>query len=564
MAYNRRLRMIAILASILLVLIVFYFKYFPTVVNSKVTNILIFSLIFAEIMLFVYGAFVLRSQIDLLYLLPQMLSFVFIVRAIPNLRLLYPPLHDPYFHYVCTLNVLDYGTLDPVLGWWYGMVDIQLHWPDMHLLTTVLTNITNVDVTQVFRFQEPLIGIIFFLGVFLLAKQITKNDAIALLSSLFASLSATIIFYQSEYHPQGFAITIYIYILYLLFVLNSSKKLPFRYLFLIFCFLFTLSHYFSPLFIAILLLLYLVVSVTLQYLIFPIIKKGIFIKYFTAPLILGIRYNIGMTLIVIISTLVYQIVFYDSAIYGFISHVNTDSVLSAGLISLNRPDVPLISSILNTSKWGLFLLAIVSIIWIYQSKDPQEFRLAILFMCIVCAGAVGNYLIASPLDRIIAFYTPIAAIFGSLTLFRIRDLWFAHRSKIWKGILISVFASLLMTTGVFGSQTPAYFFQDSEANTYYWYSNVLPKMEMYKPAGEWSGAYVPVDSFIEVEFDTRVIPFYYGKRSEGIHIPLKDGYYRNFIMINPNVIYSDYEDNKYDLASKLSLIYSNHQIAIIM
>lgn len=89
-------------------------------------------------------------------------------------------------------------------------------------------------------------------------------------------------------------------------------------------------------------------------------------------------------------------------------------------------------------------------------------------------------------------------------------------------------------------------------------------MEMYKPAGEWSGSYVPADSYIEVEFDNRVIPFYYGKRSVGMQIPLKNDNRRNFIMINPNVIYSGYEADKYDLVSKLNLIYSNPQIAIIM
>ena len=191
-------------------------------------------------------------------------------------------------------------------------------------------------------------------------------------------------------------------------------------------------------------------------------------------------------------------------------------------------------------------------------------RLGILLGCFIFAGAVGNYLVASPLDRIIAYYTPIAAIFGALTVFRVKDLWFTHSSKVGKGVVIAVFASLLMTAGVFNSQTPAYFFQDSESSTYYWYSNVLPKMEMYKPAGEWGGSYVPVDSYIEVEFDTRVIPFYYGKRSVGLQIPLKDDNLHNFIMINPNVIYSDYAGNKHNLVSKSNLIYSNPQIAIIM
>ena len=112
MPHNRRLQTIAVLTAILLVPLAFYFKYFPTIINSTITNILAFTLVFAEILLFVYGAFMLRD-LGLIYYFfcLRCLFFVFIVRAIPNLRLLYPPLHDPYYHYVCTLNILDYGTL---------------------------------------------------------------------------------------------------------------------------------------------------------------------------------------------------------------------------------------------------------------------------------------------------------------------------------------------------------------------------------------------------------------------------------------------------------------------
>ena len=563
MARNRSLQAIAVLTAILLVPLLLYFKYFPTIINSTITNLLVFLLVFAEILLFVYGAFMLRSQVDSLLLLPQMLIFVIIVRAIPNLRLLYPPLHDPYYHYVCTLNILDYGTLDPVLGWWYGGLDRQLHWPDMHLLTTALSNIANIDVMQLFRCQEPLLGAIFFLAVFLLAKQVTNNYTVAVISSLFASLGDTVIFYQSEYHPQSFAMVLFVFILYFLFKLNVSKKIAFRYLFLICCLSFSLSHYFTPLFIALIFIMYLVLSLTLRYL--PLlVSEGSRIKSFLDGLTPGHQSDTYSILIVALFALMYHIVFYDSAFSEFISAADANPVLSASLISLSQPEIPLITSVLSSSKWGLFLLAVVSIAWVYWSKNRQELRLGMLLVCFIFAGAVGNYLVASPLDRIIAYCTPIASIFEALTVFRVRSLWLMHRSKIGKSVVIVVFASLLMTAGVFNSQTPAYFFQDSGVNTHYWYSNVLPKMEMYKSAGEWSGAYVPEKAYIEVEFDTRVIPFYYGKRTEGLQIPLGGDSRQNFIMINPNIIYSDCEVNKSTLVSELNLIYSNPQITLII
>ncbi len=562
MAHNRCLQTIAALTAVLLVPLAFHFKYFPTIINSTITNLLVFTLVFVEILLFIYGVFTLRARVDLFFFLPQILIFVFLVRAIPNLQLLYPPLHDPYYHYVCTLNILDYGTLDPVLGWWYGMVNRQLHWPVMHLLTTALSNIANIDVMQLFRYQEPLMGAIFFLAIFILTEQITNNYTVAVISSLFASLSDTVIFYQSEYHPQGVAIVLFVFILYFLFKLNIGKKAALRYSFLICCLSFCLSHYFTPLFIALIFVMYLALSLTLRYL--PLfISRESRAKSFLGDLTPRRQSDTYLILIVVLFTLAYHIMFYDSAFNEFVSMVNANPVLSASLISLGSPEIPLITSVLSSFKWGLFLLAAVSVVWIYWSKNKQELRLGMLLACFIFAGAVGNYLVASPLDRIVSYSTPLAAIFGALTVFKVRDLWFTHRSKIGKGVVIAVFAALLMVAGVFNSQTPAYFFQDSEVNTYYWYSNVLPEMEMYKPAGEWSGTYVPTDEYIEVEFDTRVIPFYYGKRSAGGQVPLKDSSSHNIIMLNPNTIYNGYISSKSTLISKSDLIYSNPQIVVV-
>lgn len=177
------------------------------------------------------------------------------------------------------------------------------------------------------------------------------------------------------------------------------------------------------------------------------------------------------------------------------------------MVLIEQPDVPLLISILRLSKWGLFILAIISILWIIKTKNMNEFRLAVLFICTVFAGAIEYYVIALVLDRIIGFYIPVAAVFGSLTLFRFRDEWFRDIQKNKKVILAVLISSILITCGFFNSQTLAYFFQDSEINTYYWYSNRLPKMDEYKIAGEWTGKYILQDSTIGVEFDTRAILF---------------------------------------------------------
>lgn len=529
MPYKRRLTVIAIITYLLLIPLVAYFKYFPTIINSESTNILIVLLVFLLTSLLVYGAFIIKKSTDIYFLLPQSLIFAFIARAIPNLRLSYPPLHDPYYHYVCTLNVLEYGTLKPVLGWWYSGVNTQLHWPDMHLLTTVLVHITDIDVMQVFRFQEPAMGMVFFLAVFILAKAVTKNDGIAMLSALFASLTGVAIFYQSEYHPQGLAIIFLILLLYA-FIKSRSRlinNIYFRYVALIFCITFVLSHYFTPLFLALIFIMYLMVLLMVRTLSsYAPIKDKLY------KIAEDIESDYTFFIVVIISSLAYHFIVYTSAVDDFIRLVGTESAPQAHLVSIGQPDVPLLNSVLNSSKWGLFILAVISILWIIKTKNTNEFRLAALFICIVFAGVIGNYVIASPLDRLICFYIPFAAVFGSLTLFRFSDEWFGSIQKNRKVILAVLIASILITAGFFNSQTPAYFFQDSEINTYYWYSNRLPKMEEYKTAGEWIDRYTTTDSTYNVDFHTRTIPFYYGKRpyqQVGVYFP-------TYIVINPQVL----------------------------
>jgi|GEM_PF-1736758 len=557
--YKRRLMIIAITTYLLLIPLVTYFKYFPRIVNSEITNVFIFLLVFLLTLLLVYGAFLMGKSTDVYLLLPQSLIFIFIARAVPNLRLSYPPLHDPYYHYICTLNILRYGTLKPILDWWYGGVDIQLHWPDMHLLTTALVHITNTGTMQIFRFQEPVMGIMFFLAVFVLAKVVTKNEGMAMMSALFASLSDVVIFYQSEYHPQGFAIVLLILLLYTFIKSRSVNDIRFRYVTLIFCIVFTLSHYFTPLFLALIFGMYLMVLLIIRAL---SSYSPIEDKFY--EIIEDIRLDYTFLMVIIISALAYHFMVYTSVVMGFIRIIFTEQPLQGQLISIGQSNVPLLTSILCVSKWGLFILAIISILWIIKTKNTNEFRLAVLFVSIIVAGIIGNYVIISPLDRLIGFYVPFAAVFGSLTLFRFGDEWFNGIQKNRKVMVAVLIASILMTAGFFNSQTPAYFFQDSSVNTFYWYSNRLPKMDEYKIAGEWINAYILSDLKIGTEFDTRTVPLFYGRQSYNkvIYLPTYPTASVDYVMSNPNIPYDYKGCQKMYFDRDLNTVYYNGELKI--
>ncbi len=563
MIRNRKLKLISILSSLLLIPIALYFKYFPSIINSNVSNISIVLLVFILISLLIYGSFILEKPKDIYFLIPQSLMLTFLARAVPNLRLSYPPLHDPYSHFVTTLNVIEYGTLKPILGWWYSGVDIQLHWPDMHLITTALVKTTNIDVMQFFRFQEPVLGMIFFLAVFLLTKTVTANNGVSLLAGLFASINDIIIFYQSEYHPQGISI---IYLVLLLYTFLKSRQVShvcYRYISLIFGTVFILSHYFTPIFLSLIFSSYIAVMLLIR--IFSLFKS-IFNKY--GNMFENLTSDYVYFIIIVIASFSYHFFVYEGPLKMFLEMASMP-VLDGQLVSIGQTNVPLFSSILSSFKWGLFILAIISIMFIFKTKNTDEFRLGIIMICIIFAGFVGNYIVASPLDRIIGFYVPSAAIFASLTLRRFNEKWFGGITNSTKLVMTVLLASVIISAGFFNSQTPAYFFQDSKVNTYYWYSNDLSSMDKYGVTGSWIQSYTSNESIYDVEFDTIILPYYYANRPFGSMNPNfhKKDSSGDFVVMNPMIKYSSDKLNNFDkheYINSLNILYNNEILIVGM
>lgn len=558
MLNNTKLLTTAATSYLLLSLITIYFKYFPIIINPAISNILISLLIFTFIFILIYGSCFIRGNLDVYFFLPQSLIFCFIARAIPNIRLSYPPLHDPYFHYVCTSNILFIGSLEPVFSWWYGMLNRQLHWPAMHLNTVALVDIANINLMQIFRFQEPIMGIIFFLAMFCLAKTVSKNDTVALWAGLFTCINDITIFYQSEYHPQGISMVYFLLIIYVFIKSRQFSGMSYRYILLIFSLIFMLSHYFTPLFLSIILSSYVFVKIIFS----ATSKLNLFNK--SLPDI-PLEYN--CLLIIILMSVSYHIFVYTPVIEGFMNTIGSNPTLNTNLIKLGVKTVPLLTSILASSKWLMFFLAVISLLWIFRTKNKLEFRLGLLLFCIIFSGIIGNYVIVSPLDRIISYYVPFAAFFASLTVYRFKNEWFDFINQNRKAICCASVTALILTMSFFNAYQPSFYFQDSKIDTYYWYSNRLPKMDEYVAGGSWFGIY-KFSNFCSVgtEFDTRTIPFYYGKHPDK-KIQLLSGknvdpYLKDYIMVNPQIPYNYKNNKKQEFEKNMDVIYCNEEIII--
>ena len=106
----------SILLSFLLIPILIYFSYFPTIINATITNITIIILISTFVLFSIFSFLLIdKNNNEYYFILPQILLFIFIISAIPNLRLNVMSYHDPYYYIVTTLNIIQFNTLNPIL-----------------------------------------------------------------------------------------------------------------------------------------------------------------------------------------------------------------------------------------------------------------------------------------------------------------------------------------------------------------------------------------------------------------------------------------------------------------
>ncbi len=230
-------------------------------------------------------------------------------------------------------------------------------------------------------------------------------------------------------------------------------------------------------------------------------------------------------------------------------------------------DVPMLTTLLNSAKWGILLLAAFSIIKAIRTPQPHQFPLLILLACILSAGFIGNYLTGGPIDRFILLYVPIVSVFAAMTVHKV----FINkvpigRTQLAKVIMVSIIG-VLLAAGFFNAQPmPAFYFKSSQPNTYYWSSNVLSSVNKYEYTGQWIKEFTPQDSKYITEWDTWILPFFYAERPSGNIQPIKsieDKLY-GYAVINPSIPYY-YEGRYFDkehFLNSINILYTNGVLVI--
>src|SRR5665647_1476857 len=551
MTGNTRLKEIAVLIYLLIIPLVLYFKYFPTIVSPLITNALFLALVSSLVALLVYGCFLIKKSLDVYLLLPQTLMVAFVVRAVPFLRLSNTTQLDSYYHFVTVTNVLDFGVSNPGLSSWYSQVSQQLYWPLMHLLTATTVLTSGIDIGLLLRFQEPFLGITFVLAAFILAKLVLKNDGMALLSALIALSASEAIFYQAEYHPQGLAFIYLVFAAYVFLKFRETKNRLMFSTFLIFLAALVFSHAFSSLFIGLFAFSIILLSFALMHA--PRVPSEF------KKLLKQLSGDYIIWLLIGISALAYHVLGYFYFASGLIdlsesagSHVQ---VLSAG------PTVPALVTFFNASKYILLLLAGASLVLTIRTRSMTRVRCAVLAAAFLIVGFIGNYAGALPLDRTAGFYAAFGAVFVAITVYSIKDQWFSSINKSWKTGFVIALVCLPIVTGILGSQVPAYFFKDSDVNTFYFSSNDVSSLNRENTTGMWINQHVDKNASVGDEFDTFPAVYYYGVHPYHSTVTASSVSKFNYIVVNPSIPYET-DFNKTAYLNTINVVFDDGKLNV--
>jgi hypothetical protein len=440
------------------------------------------------------------------------------------------------------------------------------HWPAMHVISASLTDVAHLDAIQVMRYQGSAMGILLFLGVLVLAKIITNNNGIALLSALLVSINETTISYHSEYHPQGLAFVYFVFLLLVIFKMKPNNNVkPKNSTSYVTCLIVlmgatAISHHFSSLLVGEIAILYIAIASSVGCV--PYVKD----KF--QNVIRVVRSDYRIWLCIAIAMLAYHFIIFTLFAEGLqeeLSHPISKMLITAG------PTVPLYMTLINSAKWALFATAVVSLFYVIKTKNAYEFKAGILFIICVSMLFIGTYGIFLPGQRILGFYITFAAVFGALTVFRFTDLWFQSINKRAKMLFAILIICIPMVGGFFGSNVPTFFMHDSNQDPHFYYSNNLSSVGTFGAIGDWVKKFTPPDSGYVTEMDTQVPIFYYGHQSDSnigrdyvdqlfLHNETKDCY----IVVNPDIPYPDmgnYSDIKAYLNS-IDSLYNNGLVVI--
>ena len=476
-----------------------YLYWFPLIGSPIESDLLFLAVVGVWIGCLLAGSLAARRVGEVAVLLLSMCSLALLARIGLSVRSGVPFLHDPYFFGVATQNIILTKSLSPLLGWWYPQVDIALHWPVMNLLSIQLIDVSGLTLTGLMLFQEPFIGALTPVAIFLLARASAKRSDIALVAALVGASADLLIYYQTEYHPQGLALLLFVFFLYTYLRSRSAASIGMRVAPLAFVPALVLVHDFSSVLISIMAVAFIIFSRLGRFL---FNRTRLALK--TQP---DTSRDTTMWSLIVVCVLAYNVLVFFGALGGFI-RLLAEAQPPSSFIAVGG-GVPILVTVLNAAKWGVLAFAMLGIAASLRHPDPDLFRLMVLLVLLLIAGVLADFVVGGPTERLVVFYLPIASVFaatGAVSLVR-RGTRNAPRTT---KVLVAFALGAICMAGFLNTPFPSLHFHTIGHEPYYSSSNDLSSAAYFQPTGNWIRDHCGNCSMYLTEFDTVMIPFYYG------------------------------------------------------
>lgn len=123
--------------------------------------------------------------------------------------------HDGLFYFSVTESIIQTHALEVTsdLANWYPGASQLMEWPAMNIITTAIIVVTGVSPQMALQYLPPLSALPFLLLTWAVYRLIV-GDQLGLIAAYTTMMLDTMIYYQIQYHQQGFAILFVVFILW--------------------------------------------------------------------------------------------------------------------------------------------------------------------------------------------------------------------------------------------------------------------------------------------------------------------------------------------------------------
>jgi hypothetical protein len=436
----------------------------------------------------------------------------FLVRSLPALVLQHPPLHDTYFYLASLLNVTEANTLDPVYSGWYSQVGQQLNWPVLQLLTAQVASWSGADPIDVALYLPAAFGSLSYFALGLLAYVAFATWRVAALAGVFGGFVDGLLYFQSEYQPQGLALLTVFFFLFLLVASRASPSIRARSLMILVGAALLFTHHGSTLLLPILVGPLLVLPIVARRVLLVARADGTGAWHAVMKVVAGLAEYGSVSVLLIVATIALHLYYYDAIIRFIVASVDPSALFQGG--STVGPSPELWFSALRATKYVLLAICLLGIWRTLRSPTANPVLLGVLSSSLIAGALISLAAFPGGALRFFAMALPVATIFGAYALVGTNP----RRSRQGRVLQLGALAlgALSVVGGIANAQSPsvAYLFADPPRSAGAWYGGALPRTDLVALAGQWLGKNDTPERIYAVDFSTAMAPFFFGHISD--------------------------------------------------